>query len=134
MAFYESPRLGTRFALTSLIAFIVIGVVLAFGISGQLRKREEQAATDHALFVAKSILPYEVTTEDVISPMDPRAIGSSTSTTLCETRCSSRRWFASSCGVATERFCSPTNRASSGGISGQRMTSRRPSPVSRTVG
>src|SRR5207244_12891834 len=71
MAFYESPRLGTRFALTSLIAFIVIGVVLAFGISGQLRKREEQAATDHALFVAKSILPYEVTTEDVISPMDP---------------------------------------------------------------
>ena len=71
MAFYESPRLGTRFALTSLIAFIVIGVVLAFGISGQLRKREEQAATDHALFVAKSILPYEVTTQDVISPMDP---------------------------------------------------------------
>src|SRR5437867_3870440 len=71
MAFYESPRLGTRFALTSLIAFIVIGVVLAFGISGQLHKREEQAATDHALFVAKSILPYEVTTEDVISPMDP---------------------------------------------------------------
>jgi len=71
MAFYESPRLGTRFAVTSLVAFIVIGVVLAFGISGQLRKREEQAATDHALFVANSILPYEVTPQDVISPIDP---------------------------------------------------------------
>jgi len=71
MAFYESPRLGTRFAATSVVAFIVIGIVLAFGISGQLRKREEKAATDHALFVANSILPYEVTPQDVVSPIDP---------------------------------------------------------------
>jgi signal transduction histidine kinase len=71
MAFYKSPRLGTRFAVTSLVAFIVIGIVLAFGISGQLRKREEKAATDHARFVANSILPYEVTPQDVVSPIDP---------------------------------------------------------------
>lgn len=71
MAFYENPHLGTRFAITTLVAFIVIGVVLAFGISSQLRSRQEQAATDHALFVANSILPYELTAQDVAAPMDP---------------------------------------------------------------
>jgi signal transduction histidine kinase len=71
MALSENPRLGTRFALTTLVAFIVIGVVLALLISSQVRTREEQAATDHALFVARSVLPYELTPQDVAAPIDP---------------------------------------------------------------
>jgi len=71
MAFSENPRLGTKFALTTLLAFVVIGVVLAFGISSQVRTREEKVATDHAMFVANAILPYEITAQDVAGPVDP---------------------------------------------------------------
>src|SRR5438552_18748291 len=71
MAFSENPRLGTKFALTTLLAFVVIGVVLAFGISSQVRTREEKVTTDHAMFVANAILPYEITAQDVAGPVDP---------------------------------------------------------------
>jgi signal transduction histidine kinase len=73
MAFDKNPRLVTRFAVTSLLAFILIGVVLAFGVSSQLRSRQEQAATEHAQFIATSILPYELTPQDVTAPIDPQS-------------------------------------------------------------
>src|SRR5438034_2896079 len=62
-------RLVTRIALGSLVAFVAIGTVLAFLVSDQLRKRQEQAATYHAIFAADSILRYELTPQDLAEPV-----------------------------------------------------------------
>src|SRR5207249_4064212 len=73
MAAGRTPQLTTRLALGSLLLFVSIGAVLAFLVSGQLRGRQEQAATYHAEFVAGSILRYELTPQDVAQPVDPRS-------------------------------------------------------------
>jgi signal transduction histidine kinase len=66
-----TPRLVTRFALGSLVAFVAIAGVLAHLVSDQLRGRQEQAAKFHAVFITDSILRYELTPADVLAPIDP---------------------------------------------------------------
>jgi signal transduction histidine kinase len=66
----RDPRLIVRFGLASLVAFVTVGVVLAFLVSNQLRGRQEQAAKDHAVFVTDSFLRYELTAGDVSGPID----------------------------------------------------------------
>jgi signal transduction histidine kinase len=65
-----SSRLVTRFALSSLVAFLAIGAILAVVVSGQLRSRQEDAAQFHAQFVADSVLAYVVKPSDLQAPMD----------------------------------------------------------------
>jgi signal transduction histidine kinase len=67
----RAPRLVPRFALSSLVAFIAIGVALSVVISGQLRDRAEKAAQFHAEFVSSSILRYQLTEQDLdfLTPM-----------------------------------------------------------------
>jgi signal transduction histidine kinase len=67
----RNPRLVIRFALASLVAFVTIGLVLAYLVSHQLRGRQEEAAKFHAVFVTDSILRYELTPQDVAAPIDP---------------------------------------------------------------
>jgi len=56
----HNPRLLTRFAVGSLVAFVAIGAALSVVVSGQLRHRQEQAAQYHAEFVVNSILLFEL--------------------------------------------------------------------------
>jgi signal transduction histidine kinase len=64
------PRLVTRFALSSLVAFVAIGAVFSLVVSNELRARQEQAAEFHAEFVTNSILHYLFTPKDLEKPMD----------------------------------------------------------------
>jgi signal transduction histidine kinase len=66
----HGPRLATRFAISSLIAFAAVGLALSVVVSHQLRDRQEAAATYHATFVADSILRYIVRPSDVSAPLD----------------------------------------------------------------
>lgn len=52
------------------MAFVAVGVVLAFLVSDQVRSRQEQAATFYARFTSDSVLRYELTPADLARPID----------------------------------------------------------------
>lgn len=64
--------MAARFAVSSLIAFAAIGLVLSVVVSRQLRHRQEAAATYHAVFVTDTILRYIVEPSDLTAPLDPK--------------------------------------------------------------
>jgi signal transduction histidine kinase len=66
----QNPRLVIWFALSSLIAFVAVGVTLSLVVTRQIRERQEALARFHAVFIVDSILRYEITSEDLDSPMD----------------------------------------------------------------
>jgi signal transduction histidine kinase len=70
----RNPRLVTRFAVASLMAFVTVGIVLAFLVSNQIRDRQEQAASSYARFTSESILSEEMTPQDVAAPIDPATV------------------------------------------------------------
>jgi signal transduction histidine kinase len=65
----RDPRLVSRFALSSLVAFVAVGAVLAVAVSRELRQRYEELANFHAAFVVNSILRYELRPEDLDAPL-----------------------------------------------------------------
>ena len=62
-------RLVSRFALSSLVAFLAVGGVLSVVVSRQLRDRQEAAAQFHAEFVTDSILRFDFKREDLQAPL-----------------------------------------------------------------
>jgi signal transduction histidine kinase len=65
----QNPRLVSRFAVSSLVAFVAVGAALSLVVSTQLRERQEELAEFHALFLVDSILRYELTIEDLEAPV-----------------------------------------------------------------
>lgn len=65
----QEVRLVTRFALTSLVAFVAVGVTLSIVVTSQIRHRQEDLAKFHAVFVVDSILRYELTAGDLAAPL-----------------------------------------------------------------
>jgi signal transduction histidine kinase len=65
----QEIRLVARFALTSLAAFVAIGVMLSMVVTRQIRERQEDHAKYHAVFLVDSILRYELTLEDLEGPV-----------------------------------------------------------------
>src|ERR1041385_6528683 len=65
----KPPRLVTRFALSSLVAFLAIGAALSWLVSEQLRGRQEDLARSHAEVVANSVLRYVFETDDLAQPL-----------------------------------------------------------------
>jgi signal transduction histidine kinase len=65
----QEIRLVTRFALSSLVAFVAVGVTLSTVVTRQIRQRQEDHAKFHAVFVVDSILRYELTLEDLDQPL-----------------------------------------------------------------
>src|SRR5205807_1481185 len=50
------PHLLTRFAATSLVAFVAVGVIVSFVIAEQSDRQAQGSAKDHARFVASSVI------------------------------------------------------------------------------
>jgi signal transduction histidine kinase len=65
-------HLVTRFAVGSLVAFLLIGGALSIVVSRQLRSRAEESARSHAVFVTDSILSYALTAHDLTGPITGR--------------------------------------------------------------
>jgi signal transduction histidine kinase len=65
----QNPRLVSRFAVSSLVAFVAVGATLSPVVSRQLRERQEEFAEFHALFLVDSVLRYELTVEDLQGPL-----------------------------------------------------------------
>jgi len=70
---WSGTGLVTRFAVTSLIAFVAVGGLLAVLVSQQVRARQEEAAKFHAEFVVASILQHALRADDVRAPMDVKS-------------------------------------------------------------
>jgi len=62
-------RLVSRFAISSLLAFLAVGGILSVVVSRQLRTRQESAAQFHVEFVAQSVLPYVFQASDLAAPL-----------------------------------------------------------------
>ncbi len=60
-----------RFAISALLIFTVVALVLLTLMTGQIRASEESSAQFHATFVANSILRYELTPADLAAPVSP---------------------------------------------------------------
>lgn len=67
----DRHRLAIRFAIGSLVAFLVIGLALSFAVAGQLRRQGERQAADRAGFVTDSILRHELSPRDLQGPVVP---------------------------------------------------------------
>lgn len=65
----QEIRLVTRFALTSLVAFVAVGATLSIVVTRQIRHRQEDLAKVHAVLVVDSILRYELTIQDLAAPL-----------------------------------------------------------------
>jgi signal transduction histidine kinase len=61
-------HLVARFALSTLLAFVVVGTVLSLVFSRQVGHRAQELATEHARFLATSVLPDQLTAEDLAQP------------------------------------------------------------------
>lgn len=92
-------RLVARFAVSSLIAFVVIGTVVSVVLSRQIRQRQEASAKFHAEFVTNSILRYVLSPKDLSSPKSPPV-----SVTSPSLRTSSNAVWLRSCFRPTCRF------------------------------
>jgi signal transduction histidine kinase len=65
----QEIRLVSRFALTSLVAFVAVGATLSIVVTRQIRERQEDLAKFHAEFLVDSILRYELTADDLAAPL-----------------------------------------------------------------
>src|SRR5438132_8532987 len=65
----RSFRLVSRFAISSLLAFVAVGGILSVVVSRQLRDRQEGAAQFHVQFIAQSVLPYTFRPDDLVAPL-----------------------------------------------------------------
>jgi diguanylate cyclase (GGDEF)-like protein/PAS domain S-box-containing protein len=61
-----------RFAISALLVFTLVALVLLTLMTGQIRTSEESSAQFHATFVANSILRYELTPADLATPVSPQ--------------------------------------------------------------
>lgn len=68
---FNRHGLVVRFALISLVAFMAIGMALSAVIAQQLRRRGEENAKAHAIFVTNSILRYEFSAGELQAPIAP---------------------------------------------------------------
>jgi diguanylate cyclase (GGDEF)-like protein/PAS domain S-box-containing protein len=61
-----------RFAISALLVFTLVAIVLLTVMTGQIRTSAEGSAQFHATFVANSILRYELTPADLAAPVSPQ--------------------------------------------------------------
>jgi signal transduction histidine kinase len=67
----QKPRLVGRFALSSFVAFVVVGIGLSLVVTRHIRERQEEFAKFHSVFLVESVLRYELTPADLAGPLDP---------------------------------------------------------------
>jgi signal transduction histidine kinase len=67
----QKPRLVSRFALSSFVAFVVVGIGLSLVVTRHIRERQEEFAKFHSVFLVESLLRYELTPADLAGPLDP---------------------------------------------------------------
>jgi diguanylate cyclase (GGDEF)-like protein/PAS domain S-box-containing protein len=60
-----------RFAVSAVIVFTVVAVVLLTIMTNQLRTSQESAAQFHAVFVTNSVLRFQLTAADLAAPVSP---------------------------------------------------------------
>jgi signal transduction histidine kinase len=70
----REPRLVLRFAVSSLVAFILVGSAISYLAVRQVRSRAETVATFHARFVADAVLAPQVIALNLSEPIGGSAL------------------------------------------------------------
>jgi hypothetical protein len=76
--FGRSPRVVVRFAVGSLVAFVLVGTAVGGVLARYARMQAEERGTFHGKFIADAVLPLALDGIDLSRPLPGEALEQST--------------------------------------------------------